>query len=71
MTEWIPGANCPTQAQIDAAGAEVYASLARQDARAPRDAAIHALGRDVTEQQITDWIQRFRPRRTGGDAPSD
>lgn len=46
---------------IDAAAVHVAESLARQDARAPRDAAVAALGPDATDAQITEWVRRYRP----------
>jgi hypothetical protein len=46
------------------AAAHVVDSLARQDARSPRDAAIASLGRDATESQIADWISRYRAETT-------
>lgn len=46
---------------VDNAARHVAEGLARQDARAPRDAALAALGPHATEQQIDDWIARFRP----------
>lgn len=46
---------------IDAAAEHVYEGLARQAARAPRDAALAALGPDATDAQITEWIARYRP----------
>lgn len=45
---------------IDGAAVQVMASLARQDARTPRDAAVASLGADATEQQIAEWVAMYR-----------
>lgn len=45
----------------DRATRHVVESLARQDARSPRDAALASLGPAATEEQIADWCARFRP----------
>lgn len=49
------------QEAFDAAARHFAESLARQDARTPRDAARASLGPDATDTQINDWITRFRP----------
>lgn len=43
------------------AGQVIAESLARQLARTPHDAALAALGRTATPEQITAWITRHRP----------
>lgn len=45
---------------IDAAAVQVMDSLARQDTRTSRDAAVASLGPDATEQQIAAWIATYR-----------
>lgn len=46
---------------LNAGAVEVVESLARQDARTPRDAAVASLGPHATEAQIADWIATYRP----------
>lgn len=46
---------------VRTAAQHVADSLARQDARTPREAAVAALGPHATETQITDWCARYRP----------
>lgn len=51
-----------TKAQcMAAAAASAEASLARQAARTPREAAFASLGPRATEDQISAWIGRNRP----------
>jgi hypothetical protein len=48
--------------QAIAAAGQVYAEgIARQDARPPQEAAVAALGRDATAEQVEAWIARHRP----------
>lgn len=54
-------------AAVDAAARDFAEGLARQDARSPRDAAIAALGANATDQQIGDWIARFRQERSAAN----
>jgi cation transport regulator ChaB len=54
--------------QAIAAAGEVYAEgIARQDARPPHEAALAALGRDATPDQVEAWIGRHRPEGTAAE----
>ena len=53
---------------VRAAAVHVVDSLARQAARAPRDAAVAALGVDASEEQIEAWIREWRPEAVVADS---
>lgn len=50
----------PYEQAIAEAGQVIVDDLIRQSQRTPRDAAIAALGRDASEQQISSWIASHR-----------
>lgn len=51
---------------IASAGQAYAEGMAEQLARSPREAAIAAIGRSATPEQIDAWITRFRPHTTSG-----
>ncbi len=62
----------PYETAIAAAGQAYAEGMAEQLARSPREAAIAAIGRSATPEQIDAWITRFRPHaQTQDKLPQD